>query len=459
MPIAVYILGLAIFAQGTSELMLAGLLPEMATDLGVSIPDAGLLISAFAVGMLVGAPVLAIVTLRWPRRTALLIFLAIFALAHVAGALTPNYEVLLMTRIVGAFVYAGFWAVAAVTAVDLVPRNSRAKAMSVVASGLTIATILGLPAGTLIGQHLGWRAAFWTVAALSTLAMAGVLATIPGGAPDPEATPNLREEIRAMANPRLWLSYATTALVTAAILVIFSYFAPLLTQATGLHPGAVPGVLALYGVGSLIGITIGGRTADATPFRTLSVGITGLVVLSAALALLGRRPRDRDRDGLPARWLRFRHQPRPERPGLQPGGSGTDLRHRDQLLVLQRRHHHRPLARRPGHRRRRRLPRPRLDRRRPGPGSPRHRRPRRSPPSPPVQPDPATSLTSSPRRAVLQSARTRLLVERGLPQLTGPLGSSWLGSKSDFRLKTYLFSSQVSAHRPTPTSISQPAIL
>jgi DHA1 family chloramphenicol resistance protein-like MFS transporter len=290
MPIAVYILGLAIFAQGTSELMLAGLLPELATDLSVSIPDAGLLISAFAVGMLVGAPVLAVVTLRWPRRTALLVFLAIFALAHVAGALTPNYQVLLLTRIVGAFVYAGFWAVAAVTAVDLVPRNSRAKAMSVVASGLTIATILGLPAGTVIGQHLGWRAAFWTVAALSTLAMAGVLATIPGGAPDPEATPNLGEEIRAMANPRLWLSYATTALVTAAILVIFSYFAPLLTQATGLRPGAVPGVLALYGVGSLIGITIGGRTADATPFRTLSVGITGLVVLSAALALWARDP-------------------------------------------------------------------------------------------------------------------------------------------------------------------------
>jgi DHA1 family chloramphenicol resistance protein-like MFS transporter len=290
MPIAVYILGLAIFAQGTSELMLAGLLPELAGDLSVSIPAAGLLISAFAVGMLIGAPVLAVVTLRWPRRTALLVFLAVFALTHVAGALTPNYDVLLATRVIGAFVYAGFWAVAAVTAVDLVPRNRRAKAMSVVAGGLTIATIVGLPAGTVIGQHLGWRAAFWAVAALSTLAMAGVMATIPGGAPDPETTPQLRREIRAMANPRLWLSYATTALVTAAILVIFSYFAPLLTQATGLRPGAVPGVLALYGVGSLIGITIGGRTADATPFRTLSVGITGLILLSTALALWAGDP-------------------------------------------------------------------------------------------------------------------------------------------------------------------------
>jgi DHA1 family chloramphenicol resistance protein-like MFS transporter len=290
MPIAVYILGLAIFAQGTSELMLAGLLPELATDLEVSIPAAGLLISAFAVGMLIGAPVLAVVTLRWPRRTALLVFLAIFALAHVAGALTPNYQLLLATRVVGAFVYAGFWAVAAVTAVGLVPVTSRAKAMSVVAGGLTIATIVGLPAGTVIGQHLGWRAAFWTVAALSTLAMVGVLATIPGGRPDPANTPPLGAEVRAMANPRLWLSYCTTALVTGAILVIFSYLAPLLTEATGLPSGAVPGVLALYGVGSLIGITLGGRTADATPFRTLFVGITGVTALSAVLALWATVP-------------------------------------------------------------------------------------------------------------------------------------------------------------------------
>lgn len=284
MPIAVYILGLAIFAQGTSELMLAGLLPELAKDLGVTIPDAGLLISAFAVGMLIGAPVLAVVTLRWSRRTALLVFLALFALTHVAGALTPSYQILLVTRVVGAFVYAGFWAVAAVTAVGLVPVTSRARAMSVVTGGLTIATIVGLPAGTMIGQHFGWRAAFWTVAVMSVCAMAGILATIPLGRPDPSRTPRITAELRAMANPRLWLSYATTALVTAAILVVFSYFAPLLTETTGLHPGAVPAVLALYGVGSLIGITIGGRYSDALPFRTLAVGITGLCAMSAVLA-------------------------------------------------------------------------------------------------------------------------------------------------------------------------------
>ena len=290
MPIAVYVLGLSIFAQGTSELMLAGLLPELATDLHVSIPQAGLLISAFAIGMLVGAPVLAVVTLTWSRRTALLVFLTIFALTHVAGALTSSYAVLLATRIVGAFVYAGFWSVAAVTVVALVPANARARAMSIVTGGLTIATIVGLPLGTLLGQHLGWQSAFWTVAGLCVLAMAGVLATLPAGRPDLASAPRLADELRVLRNARLWLAFGTTALATATILVVFSYLAPLLIQTTGLPPGAVPGVLALYGLGSFIGITLGGRFADALPFHTLFISITGLLVLSGVLAVTASVP-------------------------------------------------------------------------------------------------------------------------------------------------------------------------
>lgn len=283
MPLAVYVLGLAIFAQGTSELMLAGLLPEIAADLDVSIPAAGLLISAFAVGMLVGAPILAVVTLRWSRRATMLVFLIVFAVAHVAGALTPGYGVLLATRVVAAFVYAGFWAVAAVTAIGLAGPDARARAISVVAGGLTIAGIVGLPAGTVIGQHLGWQAAFWAVAGLSTIAMAGVIATIPGGRSG--STPELRQELRAMTNPALWLAYATTALSTAAILVVFAYLAPLVTVTTGLSAGWVPIVLALYGVGALAGITIGGRTADARPFATLRVGLIGVIAACVVLAL------------------------------------------------------------------------------------------------------------------------------------------------------------------------------
>ncbi|GAA3095644.1 DHA1 family chloramphenicol resistance protein-like MFS transporter [Kribbella aluminosa] len=288
MPRAVYLLGLAIFAQGTSELMLAGLLPEISTDLKVSVPAAGLLISAFAVGMLVGAPILAVTTLRWSRRVAMLAFLAVFALTHVAGALTSSYGVLLATRVAGAFVYAGFWAVASVTAIELAGPQARAKAMSILAGGLTVATIVGLPAGTLLGQHLGWRSAFWAVAVLSALAIAGVLVTIPRGRS--ANVPHLRAELRSMANPQLWLAYGTTALSTGAILVIFSYLAPLLTETTGLSEAWVPVILALYGVGSLAGITISGRTADRRPFGTLTISLTGVVAAAVILALTAGTP-------------------------------------------------------------------------------------------------------------------------------------------------------------------------
>ncbi|RFS84786.1 MFS transporter [Actinomadura spongiicola] len=285
MPRAVYVLGLAIFAQGTSELMLAGLLPGMADDLGVSVPDVGLLISAFAIGMLVGAPVLAVLTLRWAHRRALLAFLAVFTATHVIGAVTPDYWVLFGTRVVGAFVYAGFWAVAAATAVSLVPPTARGKAMGTLVGGLTVAAIVGLPAGTVVGQHLGWRAAFWAVAAMSVVAMVGVAATVPAGRRSSEDVPRTRDELRAVALPRLWLLYGTTALSTSGLLVIFSYLGALLTETTGVAESWVPAVLVLYGVGALLGIVVGGRTADAHAVPTLYVGFAGLVVVSAALAL------------------------------------------------------------------------------------------------------------------------------------------------------------------------------
>lgn len=283
MPVAVYILGLSIFAQGTSELMLAGLLTEMASDLGVSVPQAGLLISAFALGMLFGAPILAIVTLRWPRRTALLAFLAVFAAAHIVGALTSDYRVLFGTRVVAAFVYAGFWAVAAATAVGLVPENARGKAMSVVAGGITLATVVGLPLGTVIGQHLGWRAAFWAVALLSVAAMVGVWAKVPDARPT--VVPSVRNELRALTSGPVWLLFGTTMLAIAALMVTFAYLGALLTDTTGLSEGWVPVILAVYGLGACIGIALGGKVADAHPMRTLTLGIAGLTVASALLAL------------------------------------------------------------------------------------------------------------------------------------------------------------------------------
>ncbi|MFI9560797.1 Cmx/CmrA family chloramphenicol efflux MFS transporter [Nonomuraea endophytica] len=290
MPLAVYVLGLAIFAMGTSEFMLAGLLPAMAADLGVSVPDAGLLISAFAIGMVIGAPLLAALTLRWPRRRTLLAFLAVFVAMHVVGAIAPDYGVLFATRVVGAFVYAGFFGVAAVAATDMVPVGSRARALAVVVGGITLSTVLGVPAGTLISQFADWRAAFWTVAVLTALAFAGVFALVPAGRAAAAAVPRLRDELRAMANLRLWITYGAVSLSFSSMMASFGYLGALLTDTTGLSEGWVSLVLALFGLGSLIGITIGGRTADARPFTTFYIGMAGVLVTSAGVALLASSP-------------------------------------------------------------------------------------------------------------------------------------------------------------------------
>ncbi len=283
MPLAVFLIGYAIFAQGTSELMLAGLLPEIAGDLGITIPQAGMLITGFAVGMLIGAPTLAILTLRWRRKRAMIAFLLLFAASHVISALTTSYEVLLATRVAGAFVYAGFWAVGASTAMALVPADRRGRAMSIVAGGLTVATVIGLPAGAWIGQHLGWRGSFWAVAGLTLVAVVAVLIAVPEVRPTER--PRVRTELRGLATPRLWLSYAMTAVSTAALLGTFSYLAAMLIETTGLDPFWVPAVLLTYGLGALIGIALGGRVADARPIGLLAIGFSGLVIISALLAL------------------------------------------------------------------------------------------------------------------------------------------------------------------------------
>jgi MFS transporter, DHA1 family, chloramphenicol resistance protein len=282
-PVAVWVLGLAIFAQGTSELMLAGLLPELSTDLSVTVPQAGLLVSVFALGMLVGAPALAVVTLRWSRRTAMLVFLAVFVAAHVVGALTSSYGALLAVRFISAFVYAGFWAVGAGTAISLVPADRRGRAMAVVAGGLTVATVIGLPAGTWIGQHVGWRGAFWAVAVLSTLAAVAVLAAVPDTRPDP--APRLAVELRALAIPRLWLSYSMTAFSVAGLVGPFTFLTAMLITTSGLPARWVPLVLLGYGAGAVIGIALGGQTADRHPRVTLALGLTAQSVILVTMAL------------------------------------------------------------------------------------------------------------------------------------------------------------------------------
>ncbi|MFE3942903.1 Cmx/CmrA family chloramphenicol efflux MFS transporter [Streptomyces sp. NPDC059118] len=284
MPFAVYALGLAVFAQGTSEFMLSGLLSDISADLHVSLPAAGLLTSAFAVGMIVGAPLMALFSRNWPRRRALVFFLGVFAAAHVVGALTPGYGLLLATRVVGALANAGFWAVALVTAVSLAGPEARARATSVVVGGVTVACVAGVPAGAALGGHWGWRSAFWAVALVSVPAVLVIAGTVPAGRPESAPAP-AGVELRTLARPRLLLTLLTSALVQGATFCAFSYVEPLATRVTGLAPVWVPGLLALFGLGSFIGVTVAGRLVDARPVAFTAAGLVALVAGWAGLAL------------------------------------------------------------------------------------------------------------------------------------------------------------------------------
>lgn len=289
MPIAVYILGLSIFALGTTEFMLSGLLPRIAADLAVSIPDAGLLVSAFAFGMLVGAPAMAVLTLRLPRKVTLLGALAVFVAGQALGALAPTYATLMVARVVTAVATGAFWAVGGVVAVRLAPEHRRARALAVMVGGLTVANVVGVPLGTVVGDVLGWRAGFWAVAAMAAVGFAGVAVFVPrlsGTGPRPD----LRAELRAFAGPRIWAALGTTAVSAAAIFGVYSYLSPLLTGVAGLPSGLVPVALTVFGAGSVLGVTAGGRVADAHPFATLYAGLGGLAVTLSALGVLAHLP-------------------------------------------------------------------------------------------------------------------------------------------------------------------------
>ncbi|MEV3931770.1 MULTISPECIES: Cmx/CmrA family chloramphenicol efflux MFS transporter [unclassified Streptomyces] len=290
MPFAVYVLGLAVFAQGTSEFMLSGLLSGIAGDLNVSLGAAGLLTSAFAIGMVVGAPLTALAGRTWPRRRALLFFLGVFVAVHVVGALTSSYAVLLATRFAGALANAGFWAVALVTALSLVGPHQRARATAVVVGGVTVACVVGVPAGAALGGLLGWRSAFWAVALVSLPAALALWAAVPAGRPDDAPPGSARSELRALARPRLLLTLLVMALVQGATFCAFSYLEPLVTRITGFGAGGVPLVLALFGVGSFAGVTLAGRLADARPDAVIGVGTTALAAGWAVLALTAAHP-------------------------------------------------------------------------------------------------------------------------------------------------------------------------
>lgn len=285
----VVVLSACVFALGTSEFMIAGLLPEIASDLAVTIPQAGYLISAFAVGMIVGAPTMAVLTLHMPRRVTLVTALAVVAAGQVAGALAQDYTLMFIARIVTAVAMGAFWAVAAVVTVSSVDSRDRARALSVLLAGLTVSNVAGIPLGTLVGQQFGWRASFWAVAALAALGVIGVVVSV-RNRPAEDAPPRLAAEAAVFRRGRLWVAFGTTALYQASVVGVISYIAPLLTDVTGLDSGWVPVVQLGFGIGSFAGVILGGRVADAYPWSTLFGALAGVIVLLTLVGLFAPVP-------------------------------------------------------------------------------------------------------------------------------------------------------------------------
>ncbi|MGA5572191.1 Cmx/CmrA family chloramphenicol efflux MFS transporter [Streptomyces pseudogriseolus] len=290
MPLPLYLLALAVFAMGTSEFMLAGLLPDIASDLGVSVGAAGTLTSAFAVGMIVGAPLVAAFARDWPARGSLLAFVLVFSAAHAVGAVTTSFVVLSATRFVAAVANAGFLAVALTTAARLVPPGRKGRALAVLLSGTTVATIAGVPGGSLLGTLLGWRATFWAVALVCLPAALGILKGIPArpgrtDTADRPSEPALRAEISQLRSPSLILVMLLGALVNAATFGSFTFLAPLVTDAAGLATPWIPVVLVLFGAGSFAGVTVAGRLSDRRPRLVVAAGGPLLLVGWPALAV------------------------------------------------------------------------------------------------------------------------------------------------------------------------------
>ncbi|MEV5706640.1 Cmx/CmrA family chloramphenicol efflux MFS transporter [Actinoallomurus sp. NPDC052274] len=286
LPLGVYLLAFSLFAMGSAEFLLAGVLPEIADDLKISLSSAGALISAFAIGVVIGGPPFAIMTLRWPRRTTLVITQAVFAASVTIGLLTDGYAVLLATRFVCGLAYAGYWAVAAVTAIGLVTPDRTARASGVVVSGLSLAMIAGGPAGALLSHFTGWRGGFWGVVALTVAGAISSLLAMPATGTGQE--PSVRRELRTMRRPQLWVVYAATVLSTAAYMISYNYLAAFLTDITGVPGVWVPAVLALFGIGAFVGLSIGGRIADRRPSQALLAGALGIAASSVLLAVLAR---------------------------------------------------------------------------------------------------------------------------------------------------------------------------
>jgi MFS transporter, DHA1 family, inner membrane transport protein len=278
-PLPLLALAIASFGIGTTEFVIMGLLPDVAQDLGVSIPHAGLLVTGYALGVVIGAPIVAVATMSVPRKPALLGMVGMFVLGNLLCAIAPNYAVLMVARVVTALCHGAFFGIGSVVAADLVPPNRRASAIALMFAGLTLANVLGVPLGTALGQALGWRSTFWAVVLIGLVSAAAIAAWLPAKIPMKRA--NLLREVRVLREPQVLLAMLMSALASASLFTVFTYITPLLERVTGIAPQWVTGVLLLFGAGLTIGNIAGGRLAD---WKLMPSVIAAFVALIAVLA-------------------------------------------------------------------------------------------------------------------------------------------------------------------------------
>ncbi|MBR9891992.1 MFS transporter [bacterium] len=284
MPLALWALTISAFAVGTTEFVIVGLIPTIAADLGVSLPSAGLLVSLYALGVTIGAPVLTALAGRVPRKTLLLALLVLFIAGNAFAAVAPGYNSLIAARFLTGLAHGVFFAIASTIATDLVSRDRESSAIAMVFLGLTVALVTGVPLGTWIGQSFGWQSTFLGVVALGLVGLVASALLVPATLRQGKA-PGLRAQARVLTEPRLLLVYLITAVGYGGNFIAFTYLAPMLTDVTGLGTGAVSLVILLYGASVAVGNIVGGKLADrmgAIPALTLI-----FVGLSAVLLALG----------------------------------------------------------------------------------------------------------------------------------------------------------------------------
>mgnify|MGYP002347023114 FL=1 len=281
-PLALLALTLGAYAIGTTEFVIVGLIPTIAADLGVSLPSAGLLVSLYALGVAVGAPVLTALTGRVPRKTLLVALMLLFTIGNLIAWMAPTYGSLIVARVLTGLAHGVFFSIGSIIATSVVPKEKAASAIAIMFTGLTVALVTGVPLGTFIGQHLGWRATFLAVAALGVIALLGSLLFVPRNLQRSEPA-TFGQQLAVLAQPRLLLVYAITALGYGGTFLSFTYLASILQDVTGFSANAVSGVLLVYGVSVAIGNLWGGRLADRRgpiPALMLIFSLLALVLLA-----------------------------------------------------------------------------------------------------------------------------------------------------------------------------------